>query len=229
METIKEKLEKLSEKWKSQRNYDYFVYDGILNYHKWSTAHPKILFLLKETADDFTQIAGTEINITKGNGSHFWWNICYWKYLVNGIYNGENPEFIDQNELPEVKYNNNILDSIAYVNVKKNCENKTHTDDGEILKYAQEDKNLLMEQIDLINPHVVFCNNITFASYRHIYENELIQINSICYRHKDRLILHFRHPSYFQIAGGRETHFNDLKSALLDNGNVLNQFNWVKN
>jgi hypothetical protein len=191
--------------------------------------HPRILFLLKETADDFTQIAETEIDITKGNGSHFWWNICYWKYLINSISNGEKPEFINQNELPEVKFNNNILDAIAYVNVKKNCENKTKTDDSDILRYAQQDKDLLAEQIDLINPHIVFCSNITFISYQQIYENELTQINSICYRHKDRLILHFRHPSYFQISGGRETHFNDLKNALLKNGNVLSQFNWEKN
>lgn len=226
MKNIQEFMERLFDDWKLKRNYENFVYDGVLNYEKWSIVKPRILFLLKETADDFTQIAGNDIDITGGNGTHFWWNICYWKYLVKGLYRGETPEFINKSDLPEVKFNNNKLDSIAYVNVKKNCENKTVTNDGEILDYARNDKAFLVKQIDLIDPNIVFCNNVTFASYKIIYDNELIQINNICYRHNNRLIIHYKHPSFFQIAGGRETLFYDLKNALSDNGNVLKLFAW---
>ncbi|WP_143525186.1 hypothetical protein [Labilibacter marinus] len=182
---------------------------------------------MKESADDFTQIAEKDIDITSGNGSHFWWNICYWKYVINSIYNGKRCEFMDKNELPEVKFNQNILDDIAYVNIKKKCDNKTKSNDGEIFSFAIEDKELLIEQIELINPNIVLCNHITFRSYCHLYGDEIEKLNEVCYKHNDRLILNFRHPSYFQIKGGRKTHFSDLKSALLDK-NALDLFNWTK-
>ena len=226
MESQREKLELLSEKWKSQKGYNYFVYDGILNYGKWNFVTPKILFLLKEAADDFTEIAGLEINITNGNGPHFWWNICYWKYLIENLSKGVDVTFVSQSELPEVKINNNILDSIAYVNVKKNCENITISNDSDIYQYAINDKELLVEQIEIINPDVVFCSKVTFLAYKYLYGNEIEKINSICYKHKNRLILNFRHPSYFQISGGRETLFNNLKSALTVDGNLFGQFSW---
>ena len=211
----KEQQEQLYIKWKNNRNYSYFVYDGILNYQKWNVSRPKIMFLLKETADDFVHIANNDIDIRNGNGSHFWWNICYWKYVVSSLYTGKDISFISTSELPESQQNY-ILNDIAYVNIKKQCDNKTKTNDSEILQYALGDKDLLIEQIDLINPDVIFCNPITFKAYSNIYENKLEALNEICFKYDNRLILKFRHPSYFQIAGGRETHFNDLKNAIMN-------------
>lgn len=228
MEVIESKLEQLFVNWKSQRDYEPFVDDGILNYQKWLVSNPKIMFLLKESADDFVKIRNFSVDITKGKGPHFWWNICYWKYLVNELYKGEDPMFISQDNLPEVLFNNNVLDSIAYVNVKKSCENLSVSSDQDILDFANRDKDFLGEQINLINPDVVFCSNVTFVAYKLLFkeDGELIKINQVCYRHKDRLILCYNHPSYFQIAGGRETLFNNLKKALLEGGNVLKQFSW---
>ncbi len=229
MTTIKEKQLHLYEQWKKERNYDDFVYDGILSYEKWDSIIPKIMFLLKETADDFTAIAEKAHDITNGNGTHFWWNICYWKYLIDKLYKNEEAEFIDSSELPEVKYNNNLLDSIAYVNIKKNCDNNPNSNDSVILDYAKSDQLFLVQQIDLIGPDIVFCSNATFNAYKCIYkEPQLEKLNDICYKHGNRLILKFRHPSYFQISGGRETNFNDLKNALSSDGNILKQFNWGK-
>lgn len=228
MENLKEQQTQLYEKWKTQRGYEYFVYDGILNYEKWNSISPKVMFLLKETADDFIMIADEPHNVTTGNGPHFWWNICYWKYLIDKMYKNEEVEFIDQYELPEVRFNNNILDSIAYVNIKKDCENKTQSSDSEIKEFAKSDGPLLVEQIDLINPDIIFCNNVTFVSYKYIYNVSMEKLNDICYKHKNRLILKYKHPSYFQISGGRETLFNNLKKALSENDSILNQFNWGK-
>jgi hypothetical protein len=228
METLKAKQEELYIKWQGNRNYSNFVKDGILNYERWNSLSPKILFLLKESADHFTNIAGEKINITKGNGTHFWWNICYWKYIINCLYNNIEPLFISTIDLPEVKLNNNILDSIAYVNIKKQCDNLTKSKDNDILNFAQKDKELLLEQIDLINPDVIFCSKVTFKAYKHIYEGNIEEINRICFKHNGRLVINFFHPSFFQISGGRETIFNSLKEAL-EKDNVLNSFNWKNN
>lgn len=228
MNLIKNKQEELYLKWQNTRNYSYFVKDGILNYEKWNSLSPKILFLLKEAADDFINIAGEKIDITKGNGNHFWWNICYWKYIIEHLYNNVDPIFIARTELPEARLNNNILDSIAYVNIKKQCDNFTRSEDKNILKYAESDGGLLREQIDLICPDIIFCSRTTFKAYQLIYCENMETINEICFKHNDRLIINFFHPSYFQITGGRQTLFNKLKNAL-ENGNVFNSFKWMKN
>lgn len=214
MENIRAKQEQLYEKWITARNYPYFVRDGILDYEKWAKTHPKILFLLKETADDFVFIADQKIDITRGNGSHFWWNICYWKYLINCFSEKSEPQFISTKELPEIKFNQNILDSIAYVNIKKQCDNRTRSNDSEIYGYAVRDCEFLKNQIDMIAPNIIFCTKVTFKSYSYIYKEQIDSLSELCFRHDNRLIINFKHPSFFQIKGGRETLFNILKIDL---------------
>lgn len=229
--TLEQAQNDLFTTWMTEREYksSSFNLDGILNYKTWESLNPKIMFFLKETADDFLDVRKDPINIRKGNGNHFWWNIVYWKHAINQIYNKNEIDhsLLPFSELHEVKYTNYIIDSIAYVNVKKICENKTSSNDAEILKYAMNDKPFLHEQINLINPDIVFCSKITFKAYKEIFGEELEQINSICYKHNNRLILKFVHPSYFQIKGGKGAHFSSLCKSLDGNG-VLSKFNWTK-
>lgn len=223
MENLKQKQAALYEKWLKEKGYSYFTKDGILNYAVWEKTTPKIMFLLKETADDFVKIADGDIDIRTGKGSHFWWNISYWKYVVNQLYSGNmSIEFFPTTKLPEA-YNGYILNDIAYVNIKKECENKPKSSDFEIIKYAKEDKDLLTEQIDLISPNIILCSKVTFSAYKTLY-HELDKLNDNCFKHGNRLIINYYHPSYFQIKGGRETHFNNLKKILSDN--VFDKFKW---
>ncbi len=208
-------------KWKNERDYPLHTNDGILNYRKWKESKPKVMFLLKESADFFVEIENKAHDIRKGNGKHFWWNICYWKYLIDELYKDEDPQFIKPEELPESKLNNFLLDSIAYVNIKKLNENKTNSIDSEIFKYAKKDKLFLKEQINLINPDIVFCNKITFKSYNHIFDHEITKENEVFHYHKNRIILNYYHPSFFQIKGGRKSLFYNLKSFLTSSENIL--------
>jgi hypothetical protein len=226
MNIAKEEQHTLYKEWQSKRKYENFVYDGIINYEKWENAKPKILFLLKETTNDFKKISEQSIDIRKGSGNHFWWNICYWKYLITQLYYDRPTDFIEQHQLPEVKENNYILDSIAYVNVKKNCDNNNQSDDAEIFSYAKSDKDLLIRQLDLINPNIIICSNITFEAYKHLYNDNLTSINDFCFKHNSKLIIKFRHPGYFQIKGGKETLYSHLKNHLTVPDNILKKFNW---
>ena len=226
---IQKKLEELNQTWQQERSYRFFTIDGVLNYKNWETQTPKILFLLKESADGFIDIAGRGHNITKGNGPHFWWNICYWKYLINNISTKRNYEFVSKFELPEVKNNNYILDSISYVNIKKNNEGKTKSERNDILKYARQDKYFLKKQLDIIEPNVIFCSQDTFDAYKHIYDSVLIKINNNCFKHNERLIINFYHPSYGFMKGGREAIYNVLRDNLTFENNLMEQFNWYKN
>jgi len=223
---IQKRLEELNKKWKTKRDYKSFTNDGVLNYQTWEFQNPKVLFLLKESADGFIEIVGKEHDIRKGNGPHFWWNICYWKYLITNIYLKKNIDFISKLELPEVVCNNYLLDSIAYVNIKKNNEGLTKSNRGDILKYAKQDQDLLKEQIDIICPNVIFCSSDTFEAYRHIYGPNLLKLNDTCFRHNDRLIIKFYHPSYGFLTGGRKAIYYKLKNSIISDIDLPTQFNW---
>ena len=224
MENLKQKQIALYKKWIKKREYSYFTKDGILNYDVWEKTSPKIMFLLKETADDFINIADKDIDIRDGKGNHFWWNITYWKYVINQLYlKNTSFDFIPKEKLPEAS-NSYILNDIAYVNIKKECENKSKSDDTDINKYAQNDKALLKEQIDLISPNIIFCSATTYKAYINLY-NDITKLNNNCFKHNNRLIIKYYHPSYFQIKGGRKTLFNNLKNILLSD-DILGEFKW---
>lgn len=165
------------------------------------------------------------IYIREGKGTHFWWNIAYWKFIENSIYNNTNPDYSTTDKLSEAS-REYILNDIAYVNIKKNCENKTRTNSSDIITYAKNDRQYLIKQIDLINHDVIFCSETTFRAYKILHSEYLLQLNTICNRHDNRLIINYKYPSYFQISGGRKTLFNNLKNSLLEID--FKQFNWSK-
>ncbi len=223
MENLKQKQKDLYENWLKKRNYKEFTKDGILNYEVWEKTSPKIMFLLKESASDFINIADKNHDIRKGAGHHFWWNICYWKYIINQLHKGNtNLKFFQTTKLPEAK-NDYIINDIAYVNIKKKHQNKTKSENADIIQYAKADKELLIKQIDLISPDIVFCDKTTFNAYNILY-GKLDKLNNNCYKHNNRLIISYYHPSYFQIKGGRETLFYNLQTILSDN--IFEHFKW---
>ena len=52
MDVIESKLEQLFVNWKSQRDYEPFVDDGILNYQKWLVSNPKIMSIIFNNFDN---------------------------------------------------------------------------------------------------------------------------------------------------------------------------------
>ena len=149
------------------------VIDGILVEAKWNTAKPKILFLLKESTrkSEWTHIAGSPVDTTKGDNPRFWPNVLRWKHAVSAVALCQPvplyPE--DKSKIKEWKDNNGILDEIAYVNICKRLGD-TRSDNGVILKVARENKVSLSQQIDKISPDIVFCCK-TFDPYCAIYDD----------------------------------------------------------
>jgi hypothetical protein len=197
---IQLKTAELFSRWQKERpKYD-FISDGILNPSVWITQNPRILFLLKETKDDYYKL-DQPVTADKLNGL-FWYNISRWRYAIKEMYNnGRVVPAFPLNETLKVE-----LNDIAIVDIKKNYEDKTISDKGDIIQYALNDREFLIEQIEIINPQIIICGG-TFEEYRDfIYKGEINDNNMIKYRcddsidssvwcHRNRKIFYFYHPS----------------------------------
>jgi hypothetical protein len=235
-EEYENRMSELLNRWQEERK-EYndeekgfcFTTDGILDFDIWEKQHPKILFLLKETHDDYTEV-DQPAPIDAGSGNYFWWNIARWKFAISQLFLDKNinPIFLDKDEL---LFRFPFLDDIAIVEVKKKYEDKSISNNNEIKKYAKRDAKLLREQIDLINPNIVLCC-YTQDSYDLIYEGVYYEeISPIikkcrCWKFGERLVIDFYHPS--TRTNSRAAELFNILCRMIKEGDVFNKFDWGK-
>lgn len=219
----------LLERWKRARP-EYagegkrFSSDGIMNYEEWGKSKPKILFLLKENhaAEDEWE---PDEGITVGSNV-FSKNIARWRQILIELFTNPAKELAFSNiELPET------INDIAIIEVKKLNEREGSSNYYDIRNYAIIDKDFLIEQFELINPDIVVC-----CSTGDYYEDDIFGEESWeqllpvpiqrcnCYKHGNRLVIDFYHPSYKSEAQSKEL-FETLCS-LIKKGNVFEKFGW---
>lgn len=184
--------EALYTKWESERpDYNKFCRDGILDESEWDKSNLKILFLLKETFEDYTIIEGP---CGPGGNSHtFWRRMRMWTYIITEIYNDRIPTFEKAYSIKEEPNKD-----IAYVNIKKNAQKKknnkeSNSVDNDIRSYAIRDKEFLQRQIEIINPNVVLCCS-TFK-FCDIIFNNIRRVSDNLYNSNGIWIIDFGHPS----------------------------------
>lgn len=202
-----ETKENLISDWKKLRpTYANFCADGILVQSEWDKANPKIMYILKESYGDILDISGPMGPY--GSCTSFWRKIKIWSYIITEILNNRTPsiDFIwDNKEIPN--------DNIAYVNIKKDTnrgEGDWVSEYEDIMKYAVNDKDLLIRQIEMINPKVIMCC-ATFDFLKIMYP-EIFEISHNLFKLKDRYIISHSHPSYFKKSYEQE--FKELTEAL---------------
>jgi hypothetical protein len=178
------------------------VNDGILNPQKWDRTFPKTLFLFKEAtkSSEWTEIAGKPIDTRKGDNPRFWPNVLRWKHAIYGVFNERRvPPYPTLEETSEYQKNDGYLDEIAYVNFNKKL-GESRTDNQFIARIASENRHVLSKQIDTIEPTVVYCCRSNFNAYQAIYPDARIEnLAQDIYRHKQRFLITFYHPSYWVI------------------------------
>lgn len=206
---IKEELDLLNIIWKNARpEYDYFVFDGILNYDIFQSQSPKILFLLKESNADFNPIAPLPNGFIgygpRGNSNTFWRYMKGYEFIISSVVNKNN---FDLNELHVIKEQPN--NSIAYVNIKKQCENNRISNNNDLRSYVTKDREFLNRQIDLINPDVIYCAG-TF-SFLKLLDNNLIEVSDNVYKSNKRIIIDYKHLAHRDGYGT----FMDLHNKLI--------------
>jgi hypothetical protein len=225
------KCDALFERWKKVRpEYENkiegkrFSPDGIMNYEAWINSVPKILFLLKENhaADGVWEPWD---GITVANNI-FGLNIARWRQILIELNNNPAKELSFSNiELPKT------IDDIAIIEVKKLNEGKGSSNYYDIRNYAIKDKDFMKEQFKLINPDIIVCCSTGDYYDEDIFEDEpWIQLypspiqKCNCYKHGNRLVIDFNHPSYKSEAQSEEL-FETL-CRLIKEGNVFEKFDW---
>lgn len=176
-----------------------YVRDGIVNVEAYLNAPVKVLWILKEvnssdnSLDDMRN-ALIELNandsnrIDKGWGST-WAPVAYTTY---GIFNR-----MSWKEIPDI-YDNasevlKFMPSIAQINIKKYAGGAT-ANDKEIQDFYKKYKDLLHEQIELINPDVlIFCG--TFKYFNPAYFDGKEEIQERIYKYKNKLLIDTYHPN----------------------------------
>jgi len=203
-----------------------FSFDGISDFDIWNKEPIKILFLLKETNNDF-QPKIPKQKITGLCGL----NMARWNYAIKSLFENSNiiPTFPQDDDLP-----NYLSDlGIALVEIKK-IAGGGRSNNRIIESYAIKDKNFLKEQIGLINPKVILCCG-TNSSYEIIYDWKPIKIDNNYFQdedgndcsfwiHNQRLIIYFYHPT--TIGKSPEIIYN-LLCRMIKEGKAFERLNLI--
>lgn len=157
--------------------------DGIIDEALWHSAPRKVLYLFKETNEfrgDFRLLLNEKP----------WKVIGHWTYALCNVQNGKLPFFLDADN----NYNEFCRMS-AILNLKKETGGST-SDNDEIKRVAARDKELILEQLEIINPDIVICGG-TFHLIKDILisSSEQLDKDKRCYRINNRIWIDFCHPS----------------------------------
>lgn len=176
---------------------DYFDYDGIVDEKRYAEQKIKLLLVLKETND----LENSLINFLKqggpGGGLKTWQPACKW---IEAILDGTSDGTFATPEERKL-----MLRRIATMNLKK-VSGEAKSDLGYI-EWASGNEDLLLEQINQINPNVIVlcCDK---AGNDFISSSVLGGINWLTYKQtelkyskwNDKFVLHARHPLFAPVA-----------------------------
>jgi hypothetical protein len=207
-------MKTLFKEWSAARPHYKFATDGILDPSAWSRQLPKIAFLLKESHSGWIPASGRIL--IAGSASKFWWNIVRWKFTIVHTFNHGSPHlpFPSPFDVPEVKENKGELNAIAYINIKKNDQDRKNSSDRDIRRYACDDSGFLRAQIAHVLPDIILCGG-TFKFYRDIFPDvSLVGIGDRVYRHDAIILIDFFHPGYWQCPGGQFELYGRLNQVL---------------
>jgi len=219
--------EKLFIEWKNDEFHDEnsFVTDGIMDFEIWKTQSPKILLFAKEAYTNGTGKMDLAEEISGSAPYRNWWNAARWIYAIYELYKNriQVPPYYELK--PNWDEGNELLMSIAVVNVKKS-KGVSLSNYWDLDEYLVHDKLRLKRQIDLINPDIILCGKM-FNYYKALYSNEKfekIEETTKCYMHNDRLVIDFWH---FANRGGKQDTYMEL-CDILHRGNVFNKIKILK-
>lgn len=133
---------------------DYGIFgDGIIDVHHYNSANVRILWLLKEAVGDYAATEYTLSLIQENiDRQSFCPTLRVIAYVSHGILSGTKL----WREIPDL-YNGaaDSLKKVAIVNVKKSMGQTSSGDNRMIVEAFENNKNLILEQIETYDPDVV--------------------------------------------------------------------------
>lgn len=140
----------LFSRWKDQRNYEYFVKDGVFNPQIWKKQKIKITFVLKEANWMNENVDMKEWILSESSATYWktWNNVSRWtKGILEG---GEYPVHVSKKDKTD------WLSRISFINLKKVGGN-SKANNKEIRQYAIRDAKYLLEQLTIYCPDIIIC------------------------------------------------------------------------
>ncbi|NOW90687.1 uncharacterized protein YihD (DUF1040 family) [Clostridium beijerinckii] len=226
MKKLDELFELWERKWQKEgrdRNvYDVekYVKDGIVDKDTWDKTEKKILFILKEPngeqdKDDdgnMNLAFGLRKDVKKLNQYATWRNIFLWS---QGLLNTDINNITDFNKIHK-RIESGNLKNIAILNLKKTYGTSV-SDMSEIKDFANKDKDLILKEIELINPDIIVTANVMYILKMLIPKEQLNTnlnldkyndwINEWNVGHKSICIIKHYHPQCWNFKD--ETKYND--------------------
>jgi len=147
---IRAEEDELFSRWKRERNYKFFVKDGVFKPEQWEKEPYKITFILKEANWEGEDADLRDWLMSEESSTYWktWNNIARWtKAILEG---GEYPLYVSKSDKTY------WLSKVSFINLKKVgggsvAENQT------IREYAIRDKVLILEQLNLYKPDFIVC------------------------------------------------------------------------
>ena len=188
----------LLKKWRARPRHakETFISDGPIDPNRWQKVERRVLFLAKEAYGemgpgetwDLPELIREE---WKGPKHKLWWTVGYWAYGIQRLTNGPIPSSPMDGECWE-EVTEALLAS-AVLNVKKSSGRSSSSDDN-LRKYVVEDGDLLKQQVECLNPHVLVCCN-TWHLVREDLWPHAKRVSELVYGMDGMLVLDFWHPA----------------------------------
>ncbi len=208
MSIVRQQLDTLFSEWCKKDlhlGYHPFIKDGIVNENLWlrNPFDKRFLFVLKEAYGTDGEndwylndwLNNDDENGPKGHKRDTTWNVI--NKWVKGLLRTTKSSIFPYDNL----FNDyNILKNISVLNIKKS-NGYSQSSDGDILKYALNDKNEVIKEIELINPGVIIsCSKMFYID--DICNGKVVNGNlndsyyyySNCIGNRKRLFIHYGHP-----------------------------------
>lgn len=176
-----------------------FVCDGVVCPEKWYKQSMRPLYLLKEAYGEgqWDLVADQLRQSYRIGKSQMWRRISKWTYGLSDTSKSRIAPYGGWNDVDN--YNNEYLQQIAVVNVKKSG-GVSGSDMDNIRAYAEFDKEYLLRQISICDPTLIICGytasalDILFDKKIRMIENENLFYHITINNH-DVLVLDYWHPA----------------------------------
>jgi len=171
-------LSNIFKEWKAKdiHKEKLFITDGIVDKELWKESNLKVMFLLKEAYDSKNKKGSwclSNLIKRKGVSGRTLKPIAQWAYGLERLFNTGNIETFKENG-KELKQ---ALLSSSVVNLKKS-NGKKKSEKNDLLKYVEEDWELIEDQIKNINPNIIICGKTWELFHRKIKSKNVYQIES---------------------------------------------------
>jgi hypothetical protein len=157
-----EQLEELFQEWRKSSPDDFFE-DGIMCEEEWDHVETRVLFILKEVNETNKSAKPWRLpalfgdyyteSIWKKDLRPTWENIYIW---LKGILNGKHNYYMSENTAVDYEEIRSTIKKCAVMNIKKTRGGST-ADLREIIAYARRNRDNILKEINIINPHVIIC------------------------------------------------------------------------